>query len=107
VLGPTAYEHLVKLHAWPSGPLDHWSIETRACLLDARRAYTPSMRSRLDIPALHADALALLDGTSLAGEPPRPVRPDCPFTLDDLIHPGALPSIPTLLAKLASPERRP
>ncbi len=50
--------HLLKLHAWPdSSAVAHWRRETAGFLAGPRRSVTPSMRQRIDLADLHADAL--------------------------------------------------
>jgi hypothetical protein len=79
--------HVLKLAIWPdSASARQWRAEIVAFLGDARRAFTPSMRQRIDVEDLYADAarrvLAASDdsGTSPAALPDR-----CPFTLDGLL----------------------
>ncbi len=84
-----AMRHILKLGAWPNSlARSHWFEEAATFLLDARRAYTPSMRQRIDIASLYHDALAVvLLVTDDSG--PRAGLPEvCPFTLDDLLGGG-------------------
>jgi len=96
-----AFVHLLKLHAWPnSQAVAHWRGEAASFLASARRSFTPSMRQRVDLSELYADALyelkSRLDDT---GEP-TPFSNKCPFTLDDLL--STRPDIATLVSMLAA-----
>ena len=44
------------------------------------------MRQNIDLAGVHADALRILP-TSMDGQPPQPVSPACPMTLDELLAP--------------------
>ncbi len=74
--------HLLKLHAWP----DHqarapWRGEIAAFRNNAARRFAPSMRQRIDVGSLHAEAAAQLRETD-----PNVQWPDeNPFTLDHLL----------------------
>ena len=84
-----AFLHDLKAAAWPSSrDVPHWQGEARLFRRQARRKYRPSMRQKLDVDGLYADALAGLPET-LDGQPPLPVPPDCPVTLDELLGKGA------------------
>ncbi len=78
--------HVLKLASWPnSRSVEHWRDEADAFLNDAARRYTPSMRRRLAVPDLYAEALRRVSrkhdesGGSLA------LPTACPFTLDELL----------------------
>jgi len=81
-----ALVHLLKLHAWPgSRAAAHWRDEVAGFLDDARDRFAPSMRQRLDLDDLYADASGRVRaGTDDAGEA-RPLPEACPFTLDELL----------------------
>ena len=80
--------HDLKSEAWPlSRDVPHWRAETRGFRQDARRHFTPSMRQRLDVTKLYADALNRLPET-MDGQPPLPVPMVCPVTLDELVGAG-------------------
>lgn len=80
-----ALAHMLKAMAWPSSrDVPHWQAETRGFLRQARRRYTPSMRQRIDLADLYADALVMLPDT-MDGQPPLPVADVCPATLDELL----------------------
>lgn len=94
-----AMAHLLKLHAWPgSGAAVHWAHEVRALLGDAAEEFSPSMRQRLDVAALYADAAYRTRGMEDASGPPLPWPEACPWTLDDLLQPHA--GVPALVARL-------
>jgi Domain of unknown function DUF29 len=97
-----ALEHLLKIHGWPSGPVEHWLDEVDTFLADASDAATPSMRSRLDVPVLYQAERIRVGRRTVAGQPPRPLPETCPFTLDDLIAQGEAPppDVGALLRKL-------
>jgi hypothetical protein len=80
-----ALVHLLKSHAWPDGPVRHWSAEVIGFLAGARRRFTPFMRQRLAFGELYRDARAQVaadefDDASFGGLPL-----DCPFSLPDLV----------------------
>ena len=84
-----AFLHDLKAEAWPlSRDVPHWQGEARGFRAQARRKYRPSMRQKIDLAGLYADALAGLPET-LDGQPPLPVPPACPVTLDELLGAGA------------------
>ncbi|MGI4977420.1 MAG: DUF29 domain-containing protein [Janthinobacterium lividum] len=93
-----ALVHLLKLHAAPgSQAAAHWRGELAGFLTDARDAFSPSMRQRIDLAELYADALyRTKDGDRDGpGSPPGA----CPFLLDDLL--AVRPDVEALLARLA------
>ncbi len=82
-----ALVHLMKMAAWPgSQSFGHWSVEATVFLADAADAFAPSMRQRIDLAAVYADALGAFQWASDDSGAPGPVMPDCPFALDDLLH---------------------
>ncbi len=78
-------EHLIKLHQWPQNEAArHWRGEILAFLSDARRAFSPSMRQKIDLADLYAQARAVI-GVAEYGTT-RSAAPDCcPVTLDGLL----------------------
>ena len=81
-----ALGHDLKAEAWPScREVPHWRSEARRFRDDAIEAFTPSMRSKLDVEALYAKALNRLPDT-VDGLPPLPLPATCPVTLDDLLR---------------------
>lgn len=77
--------HDLKIATWPlSRDVPHWRAGARGFRDDALEAFTPSMRSKIDIAALYAKALNRLpDG--MDGVPGLPIPEVCPVTLDDLL----------------------
>ena len=77
--------HDLKAEAWPlSREVPHWRAEARGHRADARRAYTPGMRQRIDLAGLYREAIDRLPET-IDGQPPLPVPEACPVTLDELL----------------------
>ena len=91
--------HILKMAAWPSSrSAEHWDDEADAFLSDAREQCTPSMRQRLVVPEIYAEALRRAlrkrDGSGAPLALPR----TCPFTLDDLLR----EDVAALVAKAAN-----
>lgn len=81
-----ALTHDLKCQAWPDAPhVPHWQAEARGFRGDAADAFTPSMRQRLDIHALHRRALDRMPAT-VDGQAPLPVPQECAVTLDALLR---------------------
>jgi hypothetical protein len=77
--------HMLKTEAWPrSSAVPGWRAEMRLFRRQARRRFVPSMRPKIDLAGLYADALAGLPET-IGGVPPLPVPVVCPVTLDGLL----------------------
>ena len=80
-----AFLHDLKAEAWPlSRDVPHWRAEARLFRRQARRKFTPSMRTKIDVAGLYNDALAGLP-ESIDTQPPLPVPTAYPVTLDDLL----------------------
>jgi len=80
-----ALRHMLKARAWPeSRDAPTWRADAIDFCEQARGFFTPSMRQRIDVPALYARALAAMP-TAVDGLPPGPVPAVCPVTLDDLL----------------------
>jgi hypothetical protein len=80
-----ALVHDLKAEAWPlSRDVAHWRAEARHHRNEAKAAFTPSMRQKLDMARLYRRALSELPD-SMDGQPPLPVPTDCPVTLDELL----------------------
>jgi hypothetical protein len=78
--------HLLKIHGWPDSPsVDHWRAEVGSFQKNAARRFAPSMRPRIDVGKLYADALEQLEGVRYDGVPARPRPATCNFTLDMLL----------------------
>ena len=80
-----AFLHDLKAEAWPlARDVPTWRGDARGFRAQARRKYRPSMRQKLDVPIIYADALSAMPDT-MDGQPPLPVPAVCPVTLDELI----------------------
>jgi hypothetical protein len=78
--------HLLKIHGWPDSPsVDHWRAKVGSFQKNAARRFAPSMRQRIDVAKLYADALEQLDGVHYDGVPAQPTPATCNFTLDMLL----------------------
>lgn len=80
-----ALEHMLKAEAWPlSSAAPGWQAEARRFRFEAAEAFAPSMRQRIDLAKLYQQAVKLLPET-IDRQPPLPVAPECPVTLDELL----------------------
>jgi len=80
-----ALRHMLKAEAWPlSRDAPIWRADAIDFRRQARRRFVPSMRQKIDIADLYADALAAMPET-VDGVPPLPVPAECPVTLDELL----------------------
>jgi hypothetical protein len=78
--------HMLKAEAWPlSRDAPTWRADAMRFRVDAAEAFSPSMRQRIDVPALYAKAVRLLPET-IGGQAPLPVPTQCPVTLDELLE---------------------
>jgi hypothetical protein len=74
--------HLLKLHAWPeSQACGHWRGEIAAFRNNANRRFAPSMRQRIDVGALYAEAAEQLRET----DPKVQLPAENPLALDHLL----------------------
>ena len=75
----------LKCEAWPLlSYVPHWRAEARLFRAQARRRFTNSMRRKIDLASIYADARRAMPDT-IDGQPPLPVPVVCPVTLDDLV----------------------
>ena len=80
-----ALRHMLKAEAWPLlRDAPSWRANALDFRQQARRRFAPSMRRKLDVAGLYADALKTLP-ESMDGQPPLPVSAICPVTLDELL----------------------
>lgn len=80
-----ALRHMLKAEAWPlSRDAPTWRADAIDFRRQAREAFTPSMRQKIDVADLYADALAAMPET-IDGQPPLPLPDVCPVTLDELL----------------------
>jgi hypothetical protein len=78
-----AMRHMLKARAWPQS-LDapSWRADAVDFLQQARRKFTPSMRPRIDIDVLYADAVTALPTMIDGCKPSGLILETCPWTLD-------------------------
>ena len=89
--------HLLKAYAFPASLSSRkWRGEAKNFLAQARRSFTPSMRERIGIDGIFADALDIVRTEYKQQSPALPI--DCPFVADDLLAPHA--DVEVLLTKL-------
>jgi hypothetical protein len=80
-----ALRHMLKAEAWPlSRDAPTWRADAIDFRRQARRRFVPSIRQKIDVADLYADALAAMPET-VDGVPPLPVPDVCPVTLDELL----------------------
>jgi len=80
-----ALRHLLKAEAWPlSRDAPTWRADAIDFRRQARDAFTPSIRQKIDVDALYREALQALPETS-SGLAPLPVVGTCTVTLDELL----------------------
>ena len=77
--------HWLKAQAWPASvSVPAWEADSRLFRIQARDAFSPSMRQRIDIYRIYANALEAMP-VMMDGQPPQPVPQTCPMTLDELL----------------------
>jgi hypothetical protein len=77
--------HTLKAEGWPDArDVENWLADARGFRAQARRRFVPSMRRNIDVAGIYADALKALPAR-MDGQPPQPVSPTCPMTLDGLL----------------------
>jgi hypothetical protein len=80
-----AFRNMLKAEAWPQSlTAPSWRAEARGFCIEAASRFSPSMRERIDLAGLYADALKALP-EAIDGQPGLPVSPNCPATLDELL----------------------
>jgi hypothetical protein len=80
-----AVVYMLKAGAWPlARDVENWQGDARGCRVQARRRFAPSMRQKIDLAGIYADARKALPDT-MDGQPPQPISPTCPMTLDELL----------------------
>lgn len=80
-----ALRHALKVLAWPQvSYVPHWRAEARDQRNEARDAYTPSMRQKIDVQEVYQRARDGIPET-IDGQPPGPVPKECRATLDQLL----------------------
>jgi hypothetical protein len=79
-----ALRHMLKAEAWPlSRDAPSWRADAIDFRQQARRRFAPSMRPKIDVASLYADARRALPET-MDGLPPLPNQSEIP-TLDELL----------------------
>ena len=90
--------HLMKTRAWPeSRSADHWRDEAETFLSDAKRAFSPAMRQRIDLKNLYTEALRRVRRKSDESGPATTIADTCPYGLSDLFD----ADVATLIDQLA------
>jgi hypothetical protein len=80
-----AFMHMLQAEAWPNSlSVPTWQSDALLFRAQARRAFSPSMRQRIDVGELYTDAVRALP-KSMDGQTPQPVSLTCPITLDALL----------------------
>jgi hypothetical protein len=80
-----ALRHMLRAEAWPhSADAPGWLADAIDFRRQARDAFTPSMRQKIDVAELYADAYAALP-KAIDGQPPLPIETTEVPTLDELL----------------------
>jgi hypothetical protein len=80
-----ALVHMLKAEASPRArDVGNLQGDARGFCAQARRRSAPSMRQKIDIAGIYADALRALPET-MDGQPLGAVTPVCPMSLDELL----------------------
>jgi hypothetical protein len=79
-----ALRHVLKAESWPhSRDAPSWRADAIDFRRQARDAFTPSMRQKIDVPSLYREALQAIPET-VDGQTPLPIQTGMP-TLDELL----------------------
>ena len=77
--------HILKARAWPlSATVPGWQKEVRVFRMQLRRRFVPSMRQKIDLADLYAEAVLSLPDM-IDNQAPLPVPDLCAATLDELL----------------------
>ena len=80
-----ALVNMLKAEGWPhSRDTENWRADARGFRIQARRRFAASMRNRLDLAGIYADAIKALP-ERIDGQPPLPIASTCSMTLDELL----------------------
>lgn len=83
-----ALRHMLKAEGWPlSRDAPTWRADAIDFRRQAKDAYAPSMRQKIEVGSLYRDALRAMPET-IDGQGPLPVPTKCPATLDELLDLG-------------------
>lgn len=76
---------VLKADAWLlSAAVPGWEAEAVRFRLDAAEAFAPSMRQKIDVAKIYAQALRVMPRV-IDGQPLLPLPDICPVTLDELL----------------------
>ena len=76
---------MLKAEGWPAArDVDNWRSDARVFIAQARRRFASSMRQRIDLVGIYADARKGLPEI-MDGQPPQFLPDTCPMTLDELL----------------------
>jgi hypothetical protein len=85
-----AIEHMLKIAGWPGHrACEHWRAATLVFLGDAKRAFSPSMRQKIDLADLYGGAVGDIRELTLDGLSPSALPDRCPFALLAKLAPPA------------------
>ena len=77
------FVHLLKIRGWPdSDSVPHWRGEIVGFQTNMRRRFAPSMRQRIDLEDIYADALRQLAPARYDGVGPQQLAVQCPYDLN-------------------------
>jgi hypothetical protein len=81
-----AFAYILKADAWPLlQTASSWPTNARSFRSQARGRLTPSMRQKIDVAGLYADAPRTVPETMDGQQPSLPLPTVCPVTLDELL----------------------
>lgn len=93
--------HLLKLHGLPDSLMvNDWRADVVSTQQEVAQRFSPSMREKIDVAALYAEALAQVEDS----EEPLPLPLDCPYSLDDLLR-DKRPGLEAMLSAAAGTGR--
>ena len=86
-----ALRHMLKAEAWPlSRDAPGWRADAIDFRGQAAACFEPGMRQKINLAELYRRALLAMPDT-IDGQPPLPLPPVCPVTLDDLLNDAPSP----------------
>ena len=78
--------HLLKLHGGPDlSACNHRRSEIAAFQADAQQRFAPSMRQRIDLATIYAQALRQIEPLRYSGRQALAAPAACPVTIDELL----------------------
>jgi hypothetical protein len=81
-----AFVHMLRSEGWPlARDAENWRADARGFRAQARRRFAPSMRQKIDLAGIYADALKVLPD-QMEGQPPQPLPATCGMTLEALLN---------------------